>query len=235
VTRATAAPPRARLFISTSARVEVSVDGRREGTLAAGGSRRLFVAPGDHIVTFRTGSNEREDRVVRTEANEQTLVHYSAIPAVAVATLAPTLTVTPVVVARGTPLASANPPSARPAPVAMATATPVPQAPTPTAPAPAAPPLADEGVVKGAAANASGDFYRAALILKDVTKRLEASPQSKKELARAHAHLAWAYQGLGRPDEARAEVSAALKADPGLVVGLEEFPAQVVSLFKRAR
>lgn len=93
----------------------------------------------------------------------------------------------------------------------------------------------DEGVSRGAAANARGDFYRAVLILKDVTRQLEKSPQGKKELARAHAHLAWAYQGLNRPDDAQAAVDSALRADPAIVFALEAFPAQVVSLFKRAR
>ena len=72
-------------------------------------------------------------------------------------------------------------------------------------------------------------------MLKDVVKRLEKNPKARRELALADAHLAWTYHGLGRPEEARAAAERALKANPDVLAGLENFPVEVVGLFKRRR
>ena len=84
-------------------------------------------------------------------------------------------------------------------------------------------------------ATARGDFFRALLVLKDAVQRLEKDPQASRELARAHAYLAWAYDGLNRPEDAKAAVERALKADPRIIVSPDVFPARIVSLFKRNR
>lgn len=84
-------------------------------------------------------------------------------------------------------------------------------------------------------ATARGDFYRAVAVLKDVVRRLEKDPQARKELGRSHAYLAWAYNALNRREEAQAAVERALRADPGIVVGSDTFPAAIVSLFKTTR
>jgi hypothetical protein len=93
----------------------------------------------------------------------------------------------------------------------------------------------DEGLLKGAAENARGDFYRAVLTLKDVARRLEDDPLAARDLALTQAHLAWTYHALNREAEAEAAVERALRADPGIVVTRGAFPAAVVRLFVKAR
>jgi tetratricopeptide (TPR) repeat protein len=72
-------------------------------------------------------------------------------------------------------------------------------------------------------------------VLKDVVRRLETEPKARRELALAHAYLAWTYHGLSRPEDARAAAEKALKANPDVLTGVESFPNEVVSLFKRRR
>jgi tetratricopeptide (TPR) repeat protein len=85
------------------------------------------------------------------------------------------------------------------------------------------------------AATSRGDFYRAVLLLNDAVGRLQDDPQGKSQLAYANAYLAWAYQGLNRADEARAAADRALRTDPGIAGGLDNFPATALALFKRPR
>ena len=94
---------------------------------------------------------------------------------------------------------------------------------------------ADSGLVRGAAENERGDFYQATLTLNEVVRRLEKDPRAARDLALAHAHLAWASHELNQPEQAEAEVRSALLAYAGLVVGEDVFPEEIVSLFDRAR
>lgn len=230
--RPTPAPARGTLLISADPGVEVFIDGARSAAIPADGLRRVPVSPGEHIVSFHAGGT-RQDQVVRVNAFEQTVVRYSGTLAAASITPSP-LPTAPPLPALSTPVPAAAPAvPTRPATTPVAT---VPAAVTRATPStPVTPAQEDEGLARGAAADAAGDFYRAVLILKDVAKRLEANPQRRNELARTHAYLAWAYLGLNRPDDARAAADNALKADPSLAVGPDAFPAPVVALFKRTR
>ena len=221
------------LLVSSDSQAALFVDDRRAGSVAAGGVRRIEVSPGKHIVTFHAGTL-RHSEVVRAQANEQTVVRFSAAAQV----VAPAAGTSPAqappsnAIAVLSPLAAVAPSSAsEPAP-APPSATPVTEA-APSLPAPPRP--SDEAVRQGAAAAARGDFFRAVLVLKDATRRLEEDPKATRDLARAYAYLAWSYQGLERPEDARAAAEKAVKADPDVASGLSGFPASAMRLFKRSR
>lgn len=93
----------------------------------------------------------------------------------------------------------------------------------------------DAGLSQGRAQAARGDFYRAALTLKDAVAQLESRPEAARELASAYACLAWAHVGMNQLAEAEDAVARALKADPAIVVTPPDFPMTVASLFERAR
>ena len=76
---------------------------------------------------------------------------------------------------------------------------------------------------------------RGALEADNAVRRLEKSPQGRRELALAHAYLAWTYHGLNRTGEAQAAAAAAIRVDPGIGSSLGGFPAPVSGLFNRAR
>lgn len=72
--------PTGSLLISTDVDATVSIDGRTVAQLKALGLRRFEVAPGEHIVRFRTG-DEQTEVVARVRVNEQTVVrHLAAVP-----------------------------------------------------------------------------------------------------------------------------------------------------------
>ena len=226
-------PPKGALLLSTDIRAEVLVDGQRSGAIGAGGLRRVGVVPGDHIVTFLVGE-ARYDQVVRANANEQAVVRFSGG-----ATSLPSPSPVPLSFQSPTPtalrLATISPISSPPAAPVPATPSPTPSVAPPTPLPVAGQGAGDPELLSGIAATGRGDFFRALLVLKDVVKRLEKNPKARRELALADAHLAWTYHGLGRPEEARAAAERALKANPDVLAGLENFPVEVVGLFKRRR
>ena len=244
---------RGTLLISSDSEARLVVDGTRQGIVAPGQLRRIEVLPGRHVVSFRVGT-DRHDEVVRAKADEPTTVRFSGptsspaistIPPTKAAPSTPARTPAPAVV----PQAHGAQGQATPVANRVAVVSPLPTAAPSSAPLSGPPPIvrpttappaaaqgpSDEGLVNGAAAAAKGDYYRAILILKDVTGRLEKDPRAGRELARAHAYLALAYQGLNRPEDAQAAADKALRADPAVVADLSAFPASVVSLFKRPR
>ena len=86
--------PMGSLLVSTDTDAAVSVDGRPVAQLKASGLRRLDVAPGEHIVRFRTEGGETE-MVARVRVNEQTVVRYQAQGASSSATPLPLASITP--------------------------------------------------------------------------------------------------------------------------------------------
>ena len=68
-------PPRptGSLLIGTDIDTTVSIDGRDVAQLKASGLRRFTVAPGEHIVRFRSAGSVIE-KVVRVRVNEQTVI-----------------------------------------------------------------------------------------------------------------------------------------------------------------
>ncbi|MEO8501148.1 MAG: hypothetical protein ABI565_09555 [Vicinamibacteria bacterium] len=237
--------PRSVLLIATEAKAQLSVDGREYGTIAAGDLRRLSVMPGTHVVSFQV-DGQRHDEEAQTRTGEQTVVRYSPLRVATVTPLRPVATSE-----APQPSPSMEPPpatplveTAHPAPSPLPTlvlraaqSPPSTQAPLPPAtrsPAPRPRP-ADAALRQGAAAAERGDFFRAVMVLKDVTRRLETDPQGVRDLARAYAYLAWSYQGLERPQDARAAADRAVSLDPQVASGLGGFPRQALSLFKRPR
>jgi FHA domain len=229
------APPRGALLISTDVRTEVLVDGQRSGGIDAGGLRRIGVVPGDHIVSF-LAADARHDQLVHVNASEQSVVRFSggatSLPSpspVAVLPQAPALLAPAALrVATLSPMASPSagslPATPSPTPVVLSAPPPVPVQEMP-----------DPDLQSGMAATRRGDFFRALLVLKDVARRLDTEPKARRELALAHAYLAWTYHGLGRPADAQAAAERALKANPDFLSGVENFPSEVVSLFRRRR
>ena len=242
------ASPRGLLVISTDTRAEVWVDGRRTAVIPAGGSRRAPVSPGEHTVTFRVG-NTRQDRVVHALAGEQVRARYSKHDPPAAVERMPVTKATPLPLRALAPNQPEATPVSSPVPAPVAsTSTPLPALPVSPQAVPVPSPAlrvdpspqesrraADEGLLKGAAENARGDFYRAILTLKDVARRLETDPRAARDLALTQAHLAWTYHGLNRDEDARAAVESALRADPNVVVNTRTFPESVVLLFDRVR
>lgn len=237
------APPRSVILISTEIRADVWVDGQFKAAIPASGLRRTEVSPGEHIVSFRIGE-ARHDRLVRTTANEQSVVRFSG------ESTSPTVgevRAAEVVGATRPPLAGAERVEAAPAAVLTPVAIPTPALPTSPAPAPTATPAlqptrlpevnrpSDAGLLKGAAENDRSDFYRALLTLKDVARRLEKNPLATRDLALALAHLAWAYHGLDREADAQAAADRALSVDPNILVSPATFPADIVGLFNARR
>jgi hypothetical protein len=82
------------LLVSTDVDVAISVDGRPVAQLKAAGLRRFDVAPGEHIVRFRSGGAESE-MVVRVRVNEQTVVRHQSQDAAPIATPLPLASITP--------------------------------------------------------------------------------------------------------------------------------------------
>lgn len=86
--------PTGSLLVSTDVDASVSIDGRTVAQLRASGLRRFEVAPGEHIVRFRTGGGQTET-VVRVRVNEQTVVRHQSEPAAAAPTPAPAASASP--------------------------------------------------------------------------------------------------------------------------------------------
>lgn len=228
--------PRGALLISTDVRAEVLVDGQRSGAIDAGGLRRVGVVPGDHIVSF-LAADARHDQVVHVSASEQSVVRFSGgetfLPSPSPVAVPPQAPASPA------PAAAPRVATLSPIPSPSAGSSPAAPSPTPVVLPPPPPVLAQElpdpDLQSGIAATRRGDFFRALLVLKDVVRRLETEPKARRELALAHAYLAWTYHGLSRPVDARAAAERALKANPDVLAGLENFPSEVVSLLKRRR
>jgi predicted component of type VI protein secretion system len=229
-----AAAPRGALLISADVRTELMVDGQRSGAVDAGGLRRLGVVPGDHIVSFLV-AEARHDQLVHVNAGEQSVVRFSggatSLPSPSPASAPPPPQASPT--SAGLRVATLSPiPSPTPG-VLAATPSPIP---VPAASPPAVvQEIADPDLQSGIAATRRGDYFRALLVLKDVVKRIERERKARRDLALAHAYLAWTYHGLGRPDEARASAEKALQANPEVLTGMENPPSEVASLFKRRR
>jgi pSer/pThr/pTyr-binding forkhead associated (FHA) protein len=69
--------PTGSLLVSTDVDTSVSIDGRTIAQLKASALRRFEVAPGEHIVRFRTGDAQTEV-LARVRVNEQTVVRHQA-------------------------------------------------------------------------------------------------------------------------------------------------------------
>lgn len=216
-TTAVVGPRRGLLLITANERVEFSIDGQRQPPLAAGEMRRVEVIPGEHLLSFDAGDGRR-DQVVRAVANEQSVVRFISSTTVAAPPVVIPPTPAPV---NGVP--GRAPPATPSAPAA--------------APGPARvdPPVADEGLASGIAAARRGDFYRALLVLKDATRRLDDEPRAVSELALANAYLAWTYHALDRAGEAVVAAEKATRLDPSIADRLSDFPPPVRALFNRAR
>lgn len=218
------APPAARhalLLITTDERAQFSIDGMRQAPLSAGEMRQVEVTPGEHLLSFDAGDGRRE-QVVRTTASEQSVVRFSGSTTVASAPIAPPA-VAPPLAARAATGPSPGPVAAPPA---------VAQAGTPAAAAASNPgsPI-DEGVASGMAAAERGDFYRALLVLKDATRRLDDDPSAVQELALANAYLAWTYHALDRVGEAVVTAQKSMRLDPTITGRLSRLPPPVRALF----
>jgi predicted component of type VI protein secretion system len=86
--------PTGSLLVSTDVDVTVSIDGRTVAQLKAAGLRRFDVAPGEHIVRFRSGESQTEV-LARVRVNEQTVVRHSAEPTVPAPASSPAASPTP--------------------------------------------------------------------------------------------------------------------------------------------
>ena len=215
-------PSRGLLLITSDERARFSIDGQPQPPLFAGEMRRVEVMPGEHLLSFDAGDGRR-DQVVRAVAREQSVVRFAGSTTSAAPPAAP----------------PPAPPSGD-APQGRATA-PGASAVTPGAPPSAAPAVpagttaTDEGLESGIAATRRGDFYRALLVLKDATRRLDDDPRAVSELARANAFLAWTYHALDRVGEAVVAAEKAARLDPTISGRLDDFPPPVRALFNRAR
>lgn len=86
--------PTGSLLVSTDVDVAVSIDGRNVALLKASGLRRFEVAPGEHIVRFRSGESQTEV-LARVRVNEQTVVRHLAEPTVPAPASSPSASPTP--------------------------------------------------------------------------------------------------------------------------------------------
>jgi pSer/pThr/pTyr-binding forkhead associated (FHA) protein len=86
--------PTGSLLISSEVDASVSIDGRTVAQLKASGLRRFDVAPGEHIIRFRTGDTQAEV-VARVRVNEQTVVRHQADAATPAAAQTPAASPTP--------------------------------------------------------------------------------------------------------------------------------------------
>jgi tetratricopeptide (TPR) repeat protein len=96
-------------------------------------------------------------------------------------------------------------------------------------------PSAEANLAAGISQARAGDFFRAVLTLNEAVGQLSTRQGASATLARVHAYRVMAYVGLDQPERARAAVLLALKADPSIVVGANEFSPAVVALFTDAR
>lgn len=94
---------------------------------------------------------------------------------------------------------------------------------------------AQANLAAGISQTRSGDFVNALVTLNEVVSQLAGRADESTTLARAHAFRAVAFIGLEQPEWARAAALQALGADPRIVVGPDEFGANVAALFEHAR
>lgn len=80
-----------------------------------------------------------------------------------------------------------------------------------------------------------GELQPGIATLEAVVRRLEHTAGAGHDVALAHVWIAIARLGLNQSNMARASMAAAVKADPRLTLGADEFPPQVVLLFDDVR
>ncbi len=80
-----------------------------------------------------------------------------------------------------------------------------------------------------------GHFDGAVFSLDSAVRKLGESSGRTKELVRAYVYMGVAYVGLDHDDAAKGKFREALKLDPELKLGAEEFPPRVIKVFESQR
>jgi len=101
--------------------------------------------------------------------------------------------------------------------------------------APAQPQAVDPEVEKGIRQAHEGELEPAIATLQGALPRLIARKAPPHDVARVHVYLGVAHLGLGDAGAARASFLEALRLEPALKLGSEEYPPRILRAFEEAR
>lgn len=93
----------------------------------------------------------------------------------------------------------------------------------------------DPETEKGIRQAQEGEFEQAIVTLQGALPRLLERKASPRDIARAHVYLGVAHLGLNDPAAARTSFIEAIRIDPSLKLGSEEYPPRIVRAFEEAR
>ena len=93
----------------------------------------------------------------------------------------------------------------------------------------------DPEMEKGIRQAQEGESEQAIATLRGVLPRLVERHAAPRDIARVHVYLGVAHLGLGDPAAARASFLEAIRVEPALTLGSEEYPPRVLRAFEEAR
>jgi hypothetical protein len=93
----------------------------------------------------------------------------------------------------------------------------------------------DTETEKGIRQAQEGEFEQAIVTLRGALPRLVERKAPPRDIARAHVYLGVAHLGLNDPATARTSFLEALRVDPTLTLGSDEYPPRILRAFEEAR
>jgi hypothetical protein len=93
----------------------------------------------------------------------------------------------------------------------------------------------DPETEKGIRQAQEGEFEQAIVTLQGALPRLLEGKAPPRDIARAHVYLGIAHLGLNDPAAARTSFLEAIRVDPTLKLGSDEYPPRIVRAFEDAR